>query len=372
MLSKLTFERKILKNIDYSIILSVLFITLSGLISIGAATLAFSEGNWQRIAFQFIWFIISSAVFIGVILIDYNIIGGYYKILYIISIILLIAVLLFGSVRNNAKAWLGVGPLGIQPSEFAKIATIITLAKVLDDIDNINTFKNLSKIALISLIPMALIQLQPDTGTNLIFAMTILGMIFVAGLDLRFIYWSLIAGITSFIAIWKLNILKEYQKNRILVFLRPEMDKLGAGYNAYLAKIAVGSGKFFGVGLFNSGLTDGKFIPEAHTDFIFCVFAEKFGFIGVILLFLAYLNIILKGINIARTSKDRFGMFLVIGILSMFVFQILQNVGMDIGLMPITGIPLPFMSYGGSSLLTNMISIGLIVNVGMRRQKITF
>ncbi|MCX7903556.1 MAG: rod shape-determining protein RodA [Caloramator sp.] len=372
MLTKLSVDKKIMKNIDYSIIFSMIFIVVSGIISIGAATLAFSQGNLQRLIFQSLFFIVAMAIFFLIILIDYNIIGGYYKILYSISIILLIAVLLFGSVRNNAKAWLGVGPLGIQPSEFAKIATIITIAKVLEDIENINTFKNLSKIAIIALIPMALIQLQPDTGTNLIFAMTILGMIFVAGLDLRFIYWTAIAGLTSFIAVWKLNILKEYQKNRILVFLKPEMDKLGAGYNAYLAKIAVGSGKFFGIGLFNAGLTDGKFIPEAHTDFIFCVFAEKFGFIGVLLLMLAYLNISLKGIYIAKNSKDRFGRFLVVGILSMFVFQILQNIGMDIGLMPITGIPLPFMSYGGSSLLTNVISIALIINVGMRKQKINF
>ncbi|KRQ88148.1 Rod shape-determining protein RodA [Caloramator mitchellensis] len=372
MIRKLGFDKKLLKNIDYSIIFSLIVIAISGLLSIGAATLAFNDGSMQRVIFQGLWFIVSIFLFVIIISFDYNMIGGYYKIIYIVSNLLLVAVLLFGSVRNNAKAWLGIGPFGIQPSEFAKIAIIITIAKLLEDMEDINTFKNLFKIAMVSLIPMALIQLQPDTGTNLIFVMTILGMIFVAGLDLKFIYWSLFTAISSFALIWKLNILKEYQKNRILVFLKPEMDKLGAGYNAYLAKIAIASGKFFGIGLTNSGLTDGKFIPEAPTDFIFCVFAEKFGFIGTLLLLLAYLNIILKGINIAKSSKDKFGMYLTVGILSMFIFQILQNIGMDIGLMPITGIPLPLMSYGGSSLMTTIIAIALVINVGMRKQKINF
>ncbi|TDT61203.1 rod shape-determining protein RodA [Fonticella tunisiensis] len=372
-------NRKLFKYLDYSILFSVIAIAILGTISIGFATNAISFqppyinlSASRTFITQIIWFIIASAAGFYILIIDYNVIGGYYKILYVGINILLLLVLLVGSERNGAKAWLGVGSLGIQPSEFAKIITIITLAKIMEDMENINTPKNLGKIALYALIPIGLIQLQPDTGTNLIFAMTILGMLFVAGLDLKFIYGGLIAAISGVLVLWNFDILEPYQKNRILVFFKPELDRLGSGYNAMLAKMAVGSGKFFSLFSSSDALSGGKFIPEAHTDFIFTVFAERWGFLGSVILLALYFNIIFKGIKIARTSKDKFGTYVVFGVLSMFTFQILQNIGMDIGLMPITGIPLPFMSYGGSSLLTSVVSISLILNVGMRRQKINF
>jgi rod shape determining protein RodA len=262
--------------------------------------------------------------------------------------------------------------MGIQPSELAKLIIIITLSKVMEEMENINKLKNLFKIAIIVIIPMGLIQLQPDLGTNLIFAITIFGMLFVAGLDLRIIYGGIITAVIGITAVWNSSLLKDYQRSRILVFLRPEMDKLGRGYNAIIAKTAIGSGQFFGMGLYNGIQTTGSFIPESSTDFIFSVFAEEWGFLGCIILLGLYLNIILKSIGIAKTSKDKFGKYLIVGIVTMLTFQILQNIGMDIGLMPITGIPLPFMSYGGSSLMTNVVSIALVLNVGMRRRKIKF
>jgi rod shape determining protein RodA len=366
-------NKKVLKNIDYNILFSVVAVVIIGLITISSATHAFKDDGSARLFItQIAWFIIACTIGCALLLIDYNTIGGYYKVLYTAIVAMLVLVLLVGSVRNGAKAWLGVGSLGIQPSEFAKLITIITLAKLLEDMENINTVKNLGKLAFFALLPMALIQLQPDTGTNLIFAVTIFGMLFVAGLHSKIIY-SVLGSATGAIAlIWQLDILKPYQKDRILVFLKPEMDKLGVGYNAIVAKTAIGSGKFFGTGLYNGTLTEGKFIPELHTDFIFSVFGEEWGFLGAMLLLALYFNIIWKCIKIAKTSKDKFGFYLVTGVLTMFTFQILQNIGMDIGLMPITGIPLPFMSYGGSSLLTSVLSMALILNVGMRRQKINF
>lgn len=368
-----SFNRKLLKNIDYSILISMVIIAVIGIITISSATLAYLEdGNHSKFIVQIAWLIIASVIGFAMLVVDYNTIGGYYKILYVGVNILLLLVLVVGSTRNGAKAWLGIGSVGIQPSEFAKIITIIVLAKLMEDMDNINTFRNLFRIAFFSAIPMVLIQLQPDTGTNMIFFVTILGMMFVAGLDLRFIFGGFAVSAAGIAAIWKLNILQPYQKDRILVFLQPETDKLGAGYNAVIAKTAVGSGQFFGMGLFNGIQTSGKFIPESSTDFIFSVFAEEWGFLGSMILLALYFNIVIKSIIIAKTSKDKFGTYLVVGIITMFAFQILQNIGMDIGLMPITGIPLPFMSYGGSSLLTNVISIALVLNVGMRRQKINF
>lgn len=365
-------DKKIFKNLDYSIIISIFLLVFIGLLTISSATRVYLGGTPRYVISQAVWFLVSICVGIIILNIDYNSIGGYYKILYIISIILLILVLLIGSERNGAKAWLGIGPFGGQPSELAKIATIITIAKLLEDMENINSLKNLGKLAFVAILPMALIQLQPDLGTNLIFAVTIFGMLFTAGLDKRIIYGGIVSLATSVIAVWELGILKSYQKDRILVFFRPELDRLGSGYNAYVAKTAIGSGKFFGMGLFNGIQSSGNFIPESHTDFIFCVFAEEWGFLGAVVLLVLFLNIILKSINIASTSKDKFGKYLTIGIITMITFQVLQNIGMDIGLMPITGIPLPFISYGGSSLLTTVVSISLILNVGARRKKINF
>jgi rod shape determining protein RodA len=361
-------NKKIFKNLDYGILFSVIAIVIIGIITIGSAT-SISSSYFK---YQIAWFIVSLPIVFLILLVDYNSIGGYYKVIYFVAILLLILVLLFGSVRNNAKSWLGIGPFGGQPAEIAKLATIIALSKIMEEMENINTFKNLCKIAIYIIIPMVLIQLQPDAGTNMIFAVTMFGILFVAGLDLKFIYGITMAGVAAVGVLWQFNILDEYQKNRILVFLKPELDKLGFGYNAIMAKMAIGSGNFFGMGWGKGNLAGGNFIPESHTDFIFSVFAEEWGFLGILILMFLYFNIIIKSIKIARTSKDKFGSYMVVGILTMITFQILQNIGMDIGLMPITGIPLPFMSYGGSSLLTNLISIALILNVSTRRQKIDF
>lgn len=366
-------EKKVFKNIDYRILLSMFAITIVGIMTISSATKAFSPGGSYRDFYtQIIWLVLACVAGFFVLVIDYNTIGGYYKILYGGVIMLLVLVLIVGTTRNNAKSWLGIGSLGIQPSEFAKLAIIITLAKVMEEMENINTFKNLLKIGVICILPMGLIQLQPDLGTNLIFAITIIGMLFVAGLDLKIIYSGIFLAVAGVTAVWNLNILKPYQRDRILVFLRPEMDPLRSGYNAIIAKMAIGSGQFFGMGLYNGMLTKGNFIPELNTDFIFSVFAEEWGFLGCTVLLGLYFNMIIRSINIAKTSKDKFGRYLVVGIVTMLCFQILQNIGMDIGLMPITGITLPFMSYGGSSLITNVISTALVLNVGMRRKKINF
>lgn len=366
-------KNKMLKHVDFGIVFSVIALIIIGLVTISSATHAFSDsGSMKSIIMQAGFGAVSIVIAIVLIFIDYNTIGGYYKIIYVMGIIGLVVVLLIGSERNGAKAWLGFGPFGIQPAELFKIGMIICLAKVLEEMENINTLKNLGKIAVVCLIPMVLIQLQPDTGTNLIYAVTIFGMLFYAGLDRRIIWGGFGTAFIGVLAVWFLGILKEYQKFRILVFFNPELDPSGVGYNAHIAKIAIGAGQFFGSGLYGGTMTEGSFIPELHTDFIFSVFAEEWGFLGAMVLLALYFNIIWRGIKIARESKDKFGSYIVVGVFSMFTFQILQNIGMDIGLMPITGITLPFMSYGGSSLMTTIISLALVINVGMRKQKINF
>ncbi|HAZ36925.1 MAG TPA: rod shape-determining protein RodA [Clostridiaceae bacterium] len=366
-------NKKIFKEMDYSILFSMIAICILGIISIGSATNAFVEGgNPKTFITQILWLVLSCIIGFIVLLVDYNTIGDYYKVIYIFTNILLVLVLVAGSERNGAKSWLGIGTFGIQPSEFAKVSLIIGLAKILEGMDNINTWKNMLKILIYVGIPMLLIKLEPDTGTNVIFLIIIAGMLFVAGLNAKIIWGVIGTGLLGFFGAYKFGKLQEHQMHRISVFLHPEMDRLGNGYNAYLAKIAVGSGMFFGRGINNSDLTRGEFIPYCHTDFIFSTFAEAFGFLGCIILLGFYFNLIYKSIKIANESKDKFGKYMVIGIVTMLTYQILQNIGMDIGIVPITGIPLPFMSYGGSSLLTNVIAIALVLNVGMRKKKINF
>lgn len=366
-------KNKVLKHIDYGILLSVAALIIIGLVTISSATHVFTDsGSMRNLLMQAAFGMVAIVIGVFIVAIDYNTIGGYYKVLYVLGIIGLVVVLIFGSERNGAKAWLGVGSFGIQPAEIFKLILIICLAKVLEEMENINTIKNLGKIAAVALLPMILIQLQPDAGTNMIFAVTVFGMLFYAGLDKKIILGGLGVGVIGILAVWFLDILKEYQKFRILVFLNPELDMAGTGYNAHMAITAIGSGRFFGSGLYNGTMTEGSFIPELHTDFIFSVFAEEWGFFGCMVLLALYFNIIWRGSKIAKASKDKFGTYIVVGVLSMLTFQILQNIGMDIGLMPITGIPLPFISYGGSSLMTTIMSLALVINVGVRKQKINF
>ena len=369
-------QLKRLKEVDFSIVLSMLAICAMGIYTIKSAT-----GTYTLSITQAVWLLISCTIGVVVLMVDYTTIGSYYKVLYIFSVFLLVLVLLVGKVRNNAKSWLGFGGIGSQPSEVAKIVLIIALAKMMEDMDDINSFKNLAKLGAYALIPMILIQLQPDTGTNLIFVVTIFAMLFIGGLNSK-VVWGVVAGVgtavlAAFIIIEQnldqyLTFIQPYQWNRIRVFFYPETDIMNAGMDAYYAKLAIGSGMFYGRGLEQTDLVNGNFISESHTDFIFSVFAEEWGFFGCAILLLLYLNIFIRAIKIARSSNDKFGYYMIIGTVSMLAFQVLQNIGMDIGLMPITGIPLPFMSYGGSSLLTNVISLALILNVGLRRQKLKF
>ncbi|MEG0371421.1 MAG: FtsW/RodA/SpoVE family cell cycle protein, partial [Clostridium sp.] len=238
-------KNRMLKHIDYGIVSSVIVLVIIGLMTISSATHAFSDnGDTKKLIMQAAFTVVSLIIAAVIISIDYNTIGGYYKIFYVIGVLSLIIVLIFGSERNGAKAWLGVGQFGIQPAEFFKIVMIITIAKVLEEIENINTLKNFGKIVLVAILPMILIQIQPDTGTNMIFAVTIFGMIFYAGLDKKIIWGGFFTVIVAVSAVWFFDILQNYQKHRVLVFLNPELDMSGVGYNAHMAKTAIGAGIF--------------------------------------------------------------------------------------------------------------------------------
>lgn len=305
--------------------------------------------------------------------IDYEILGKVHIPIYIICNLLLIAVLVMGSGSEKwgAGRWIKIGPLSFQPSEFIKIGLIISLAKFIEDRkDKINQPFTLLTILGFAFIPVGLILLQPDFGTALVFVFFILAMLFTGGLKFKYFLYALGCGILGLPLIWfKMG---DYQKNRIFDFLDPERNLTGSGYQVRQGRIAIGSGKVYGRGLFKGVQTQLNYIPEKHNDFIFAVIGEELGFLGGIVLIFLYSILLYRFIKIAKKSKDLFGALMATGFAAMFLFHIWENIGMTIGLMPMTGIPLPFMSYGGTFQLTNLICIGIVLSIGVHKKQINF
>lgn len=309
---------------------------------------------------------------------DYRVLGRYSRAIYATSIGLLVIVLLFGKTISGTQGWLVIGPIRLQPAELAKVAIIVGLAGHLEKKEDMSRFRSLGTAFLLVGAPMALILLQPDFGTAMVFAGILLGMLFVSGASVRHLLAVFGAGISVIAAALYLSragilpILKGYQVDRFLVFLDPYAYRMGAGWNVVQSMIAIGSGRFFGKGLFAGSQTQLNFLPSRHTDFIFSVVGEEFGFLGAVAILSANFLVLLRGIKILSGAKDIFGALLAAGVVSMMTFHIVINVGMTLGMMPVTGIPLPFVSFGGSALTSNLIAIGILLSVGMRRQKIMF
>jgi len=368
-------NKKFLRDFDFSLLIDVLLICTIGIVAIASATRAFNGGSSRNFTMQIAWTVVGLVLLIVTASIDYSIYKGYSKVIYFANVAMLALVIVVGTATNGSKSWFGIGPFGVQPSEFMKVSLIILIARKIEDFqDDINNIKNIGIILAYTALPLGLIMLQPDLGTAMVIVFIVVGMLFMAGLNLKIFFWGIAASIVAALAVWfsPVPILKEYQRYRILTFINPEIDPLGNGYHITQSKIAIGSGQLFGMG-FGKGLqNEGRFLPESHTDFIFAVLAEEFGFVGAGILILLYAFLMYRCVKIAKIAKDKFGSMVVMGVMSMFLFQMFQNVGMTIGIMPITGITLPFVSYGGSSMLTSMISIGLILNIGMRKHKINF
>ncbi len=365
-------DKKLIKNIDLSIIISVFCLVVIGVIAIYSATGAAHGGSLSYIKTQIVAFILGIIGIIFVLFIDYNTFGDMEKIIYIVNILLLIAVLVFGKEVKGSKSWIIFGPLRFQPSEIVKIGFILTFAKQLEKREGtVDTIKGVLPLILYMAPILGLILKQPDFGTALVFMFFSFFMLYAAGISYKLIFGIGALGIVSAPALW-LYYLKPFQKHRILVFFNPEMDPLDTGYHVIQSKIAIGSGQFLGKGLFKGTQNNLGFIPERHTDFIFSVIGEELGLLGSMAVILLFMWLIMRCMYIAKISKDSYGKYICVGVMAMFLFHVLENIGMTIGIMPVTGIPLPFISYGGSSLLTNMLSIGLVLNVGMRRQVIRF
>lgn len=373
MLNFLKIDRKIIKYLDVGAIIVALIIVIFGTLNIFSATQPVNKGYvyYKFIKIQAMWIFICLAVLYIVLVIDYTIIGNYVGLIYWASIALLIINKLYSAKVNGQANWIKLGPITLQPSEFAKIALILLLAKKLDDMEGkINDPRNFFILIAYVLVPLALIL--PDMGLTMIIFFTVLGIVFIIGLDFKVIFGGIAALIAGVMLIWNTNILGAHVKDRFTSFLDPSVDPLGTSYQLIQSKIAIGSGGLLGKGFMQGTRVHGGFVPFAYTDFIFAVVCEEWGLIGAGFLFLMYAILFLKFIKIAKNSKDIFGTLLCVGIISSFLFSIIQNAGMTVGIMPISGITLPFMSYGGSSLLTNFISLGLVLNVGMRKKKINF
>ena len=361
------FDRRLLENFDWIFLGFVLAISLLGILNLYSASQEFQTGGLSICAKQINWLLMGLVIMCGILVIDYHRVGNAAFILYGLGLVLLVLVLLIGRKVSGAQRWLDLGVFPLQPSEIMKIFAVIALARYFSQREYPDGlgFKELIGPGLIVGVPFLLILKQPDLGTALHLTFTCLAVLAFLRVR-RYVLLTLTACITAAIPTI-LKRLEAYQLERIVTFLNPERDPLGAGYHIIQSKIAVGSGQFWGKGFMKGTQTQLSFLPEQHTDFAFSVLAEEWGFFGSIVLLLLYLGLILVGLRIVAKSQDRFGALLALGLVSLIFWQVLINICMVTGLMPVVGIPLPFISYGGSSLVTTFMAIGLILNVGMRR-----
>lgn len=347
---------------------SILFLTVSGLITFGAL-IVYSATRTSALTSidsvnQLYWLAIGLVAMIIMAVIDYRRFSKAAGLFYAIAIFLLIDVLLFGG-GNGVERWIPIGSFHLQPSELTKLILIISLAAYLGRNPKVR-FRDIAMAFLLTGLPMALVIVQPNLGTATVLAAILAGTLYIAGIKMRWIAVFILIIIILAAVFYNFHLLKDYQMKRLLVFINPDTDPLGAGYSLAQSKIAIGSGGMLGKGLFKGTQSRLNFIPEHHTDFIFSVVGEELGFRGAAGLIGLYLILLSRSLRIANRSTDRTGTMLAAGITAMFLFQIFVNIGMTVGIMPITGLPLPFVSYGGSALITNMAAVGLLININWR------
>lgn len=460
-------HKRLLRNLDYPLLISTTFLLIFSLITIGSATFEYVSSSslspeniqgmniflrifhldYSYVIKQAVWImlgLLGAAVFLYI---DYEDIAKYSTHLYIFNLILLIAVIFMGTTSLGAQRWIYIGPFSFQPSEFSKLIIVITFANFLSKRQGrLDTFWQLVPCFIYVGIPMLLILLQPDLGTSLVFIVMMFGMLFVAGGRPSILIGIIAFGLIMAFSVYEVHeivhkadielkekitivskavngddydlnsnkdltneiqeqgfsldksglnnyleevqkeypkeesrhnlfhkvALKEYQMTRLTIFMNPESDLLGAGYHVWQSRIAIGSGGLTGKGLLKGTQSHYTFLPIRHTDFIFSVVGEEFGFIGAIVLLGLFYTLLYRGVKIISTARDTYGMLIAAGIVSMFAFHIFLNIGMTAGIMPVTGIPLPLFSYGGSNIIMNLACIGLLMNVYVRRAKLVF
>lgn len=355
---------RLLKELDFVLLAAALSLFVIGLLFIYSSSFQKETPYLLR---QLIWMGLGVLIFLLLVSVPYNIIVGTAYIWYALTLLLLLLVLVSGTMgRLGAQRWLTVGGFNIQPSEFAKVTLILALASCLTmQRDSIQRWDGLFLPLLLTFIPMAMIVKQPDLGTALVLLPVLFAVLYVAGGKVKHLLVFLLIGIASAPFLW--HKLAPYQKERLSVFIDPNIDPTGTGYTIIQSKIAIGSGMLWGKGWLHGTQNQLKFLPESHTDFIFPVICEEWGFLGGLLVIALFLVLVWRGFKIAQMAQEHSGRFLAAGITTMLATQIFCNIGMTIGFLPVVGIPLPLLSYGGSSLFTTMISLALLENIRLRR-----
>lgn len=354
-------------NFDFVLLFLSLTIFCIGLTFLYSAT--HTEGAiFQKnlVAKQIVWMVIALMILISLISFDYQKYIDFSYLIYGASLLLLLLVLFIGRSRFGASRWFSLGVFTFQPSEFAKLALILVLASYIGSQRTENMkISTIIVCLLLTLLPVYLIIIEPDLGTALVFIVILFSMLYMGGASMKHLF--IIGGvvIASSPLLW--YILRDYQKQRLLVFLNPNADPLGTGYTIIQSKIAIGSGFLFGKGWLSGTQNQLNFLPERHSDFIFSVVGEEWGFVGSIILVSLYFAFIKRALSIISRTNDPYGKLMATGIVGMLTFQIIVNIAMTLGFMPVVGLPLPLISYGGSSLITVMCSIALLINIGMRR-----
>lgn len=372
-------DKRVLKNYNVLLLLTIAALAFFGVLIVGASTVSGGDITLSLllgssfVKRQLIWVVGGLSGMFVLSIIDYTEWRRFATPIYLFSFALLIIVIFKGESVYDSQRWIPIGSFfNLQPSELAKIAIVITLSAVMaKEGRELSNWHDLILPLVHVGLPMLVVFAQPDLGTSLVFVAITVAILFVAGLRwLHLLALSVAGTIGSILAF--LFVLKPYQKTRLIIFRDPWQDPQDKGWQIIQSKVAIGSGQFRGRGLFQGTQNQLDFLPEKHTDFIFSVLGEELGFIGAALFLLVYLFMIWQILKVAMDAKDDFGRFICVGVAAMFVFQLLVNVGMTISIMPVTGIPLPLLSYGGSSFLTTMISLGLVLSVASHKDTSMF
>ncbi len=360
-------DRRLVSHFDWRFAALALGLALYGVLTIYSGNTRspspFRSGLHLR---QIAWVLLGLAALGAACLVHYRTIWRFAYPIFACCVLSLVAVLVAGKAGLGAQRWIRVGPVSFQPSEFVKLGLIIFLARYFDDRrEELDRPRVFLLPAALTLLCTALVLKQPDLGTAILLALTGLFLMLLVGLRPRHLVPFVVGGLAAAPLLWL--VLKDYQRRRIITFLNPDLDPLGAGYHVAQSKIAVGSGGLLGKGWLGASQSQLNFLPLNHTDFIFAVQAEQWGFLGSLALLCAYTLLVVKALHVARDAKDLFATLLAAGVAGTLLFQVCTNVGMVTGLLPVVGVPLPLMSYGGSSLVTTMLSLGLVLNIHMRR-----
>jgi rod shape determining protein RodA len=360
-------DRRLLIHFDWTLFGIALLIASIGILNLYSAASGGEVPGTPLYLKQIFWLLIGLVLMITVAFIEYRFYSDFAYIVYTIALVLLLAVLGYGIITSGAQRWVRIGALSFQPSEFVKISFILALAKFFQRPPHRegHSLKTLLVPFLLLFVPMVLILKQPDLGTAIILFLVFFSILFFVKVRWSSLLTLVLAGASVLPILW--NFLKEYQKRRIITFFNPDLDPLGAGYHLIQSKIAVGSGGIIGKGFMQGTQSKLGFLPEQQTDFIFSALGEEWGLIGALIVVGLFITLILWGLRIAVESKDRFGAVLAFGVVAMLFWHIFINIGMVLGMLPVVGIPLPLLSYGGSFLVSTLIGIGLLLNVSMRR-----